>query len=129
MTQAWRSRSKYGVDISDAGRMARTRDGHVFDSLAELARYEELLLLEAGGVIRGLEIQPTYSLHVNGLRVANFRLDFRYYHVPTERPICEDVKGKATAVYRLKARMFRAEYGIDVLETTPERRRRGESRG
>lgn len=91
-----------------------TEDGIPFDSLAELRRYRELRMLEAAGVIAGLEVHPRYPLVVNGVEVANYLADFRYVEEGVQK--VEDVKGVRTAVYRLKAKLMRAIYGIKVIE-------------
>ena len=91
-------------------------DGVVFASKAEARRYSELRLLEQGGVIRDLVLQPAYDLDVNGTRVARYIADFAYWDNERNERIVEDVKGVKTPVYRLKAKMMRAQYGIDIVE-------------
>lgn len=90
-------------------------DGRVFDSKREARRYEELKLLERAGLIRDLEIQPKFPLEVNGRRVATYRGDFQYWE--GGEFIVEDCKGVRTPIYRLKAKLMFALYGIEIRET------------
>ena len=90
-------------------------DGITFASKAEARRYGELKLLERGGVIRDLELQPEFKLFGLGQTlVCKYVADFGY----TEQGmlIVEDVKGIRTAVYRLKAKLFRDNFGFSITE-------------
>ena len=94
-------------------------DGITFASKAEARRYSQLRLLEQAGEIAYLELQPAYPLVVNGLSVGRYVADFRYLDRVTGEWVTEDVKGGAatkTAVYRLKAKLVKALYGITVAE-------------
>lgn len=93
------------------------RAGHLHDSRAEARRCDELHLMQRGGVIRGLVVQPQYWFAVNGRQVlhdngrrAGYRADFSY--VEAERPdviIVEDVKGGVvSADWPLRKALFRA---------------------
>jgi Protein of unknown function (DUF1064) len=102
-----------------------TIDGIKFDSLKEASRYNELLLLQRGGVIRDLELQPRYDLIVNGVKCGFYRGDFRYVDVASGETILEDCKSDArrgkrsvtkTPVYQLKKRLIKAIYNIDIVE-------------
>lgn len=93
-------------------------DGKQFDSTAEGKRFWELSRLQDAGEISELETQPVFPLLVNGVRVAQYRADFRYRNV-AGAIVIEDVKGgdaTKTAVYRLKKKMLKAQYGIDITE-------------
>jgi len=103
-------RAKYNAIITHV-------DGHTFASRAEARRYQELKLLERAGEIQNLTLQPRYKLVVNGVLICHYIADFLYLDVATNRMITEDVKGVRTAVYRIKRKLMRACYGIDVLET------------
>lgn len=95
-------------------------DGITFDSLKESRRYKELKLLEKSGRISGLELQPSFRLHVNNCLICTYKADFRYV---TDTPhvrglvVVEDVKGMQTPVYRLKKKLMLAVHGISVVET------------
>lgn len=102
-------------------------DGIVFDSKREAARYLELL--DRHVVIRNLEIQPRFPLKgADGSIVGVYVADFRYqesmhHHGPDgafdawTEDVVEDVKGVKTPVYRLKKKLFEAQYGIQIRET------------
>lgn len=95
-----------------------TLDGITFDSKKEAKRYSELLLLQRAREIELLRLQPEYELIVNGTKVGKYIADFAY--VDTDgREVVEDVKGgnaTKTAVYRLKKKLVKALYGIEVQE-------------
>lgn len=92
-------------------------DGIRFASKAEARRYTELKLLLAHGGIRNLELQPAYAIVVNGVRVGKYLADFRYEirEAGGWRQVVEDVKGVETALYRLKAKLVRALYGVEIV--------------
>jgi hypothetical protein len=90
-------------------------DGHRFASRKEALRYIQLRALQRGGHLSGLELQPSYDLHVGSIRVARYVADFRYRE--GERVVVEDVKGVRTPLYRLKKKMVEAEYGFRIRET------------
>jgi len=91
-----------------------------FDSEAEARRYRELRLLEYAGEITGLVMQPRYELTVNREKVGEYVADFRY--TEKDQLVVEDVKGIRTGVsyrlFKLKARLMHALYGIEVREVT-----------
>ena len=91
-------------------------DGHTFDSAKEARRYSELKLLERAGEIVGLRLQPKFPLVVNDTKIADYKGDFEYRDASGRR-ILEDTKGFKTPVYRLKKKLVRALYGIEILET------------
>jgi hypothetical protein len=90
-------------------------DGIRFDSKSEAIRYQELKLLERAGEISNLELQPKYSIDINGKHICNYVADFRY--LDRGVLVVEDVKGMKTPVYRLKKKMVEAAYGIVITET------------
>lgn len=92
--------------------------GIQFDSLKEMHRYQELLLLERAGLIRDLELQPRYDLVVNGHKVGFYRGDFRYKDVASALVVLEDVKSPATrtAIYILKKKLLKALYDVEIAE-------------
>jgi len=94
-----------------------TVDNIVFDSAKESRRYSELKLLEKAGVIHSLTLQPRFDLIVNGTKCGFYKADFKY--VENSREVVEDVKSPMTAklpVYRLKKKLVKAIYGIDIVE-------------
>lgn len=90
-------------------------DGIYFPSQKQGARYQELKLMERAGVIEQLRCEVPYNLDVNKKRVAVYRADFVY--LENGKEIVEDVKGVRTPVYRLKAKLMHALYGIQIRET------------
>lgn len=92
-------------------------DGIRFDSRKEAARYQELKLLERGGVIQNLELQPRFLLQdkfkLDGViyRKIEYVADFKYWDKEKEEWIVEDVKGVKTPVYKLKKKLFLKQYG------------------
>jgi hypothetical protein len=106
-------RSKYGA-------IPTVVDGIRFASRKEANRYAELKLLERGGLVKELELQPKFPLYVMGgrkqVQVATYIGDFRYRFGPQGILVVEDVKGMKTPVYRLKKRMVETQYGIEITE-------------
>ena len=93
-------------------------EGIRFASRMEARRYQELRLLEGAGEIRDLELQPRYPLRVNGRLICTYVADFRYWDVREGRHVVEDAKGVRTSTYKLKAKLMKAVYEIDVQEVT-----------
>jgi hypothetical protein len=91
-------------------------DGYVFDSQAEARRYDELRLLEFGNRISGLAVHPHYPITVNGQEIGVYTPDFAYQQ--NGALVVEDVKSKATRTeaYRLRKKLLKALYDIDVVE-------------
>lgn len=98
------------------GNVRVTFDGLKFDSKGECARYKVLKAREVAGVISNLTNQVSYRLTVNGVKVCDYRADFRYDRSGVE--VVEDYKSKATItpVYRLKKKLMKAVHGIDIHE-------------
>lgn len=101
-------------------------DGHEFDSLMEAARYRQLKLLLHSGDIRGLKLQPPFTIvqdyqrpgesTKSGLRKipkTEFVADFRYIEAETGYEIIEDVKGHKTAEFNLKRKLFEIQYIVE----------------
>lgn len=94
-------------------------DGIKFDSKLEAERYAQLKILERAGVIRALELQPSFELippfKKNGKtwRKTVYKADFKYILADDDRIIIEDVKGSTaviTDVFRLKQKLFEYRY-------------------
>lgn len=90
---------------------ARTVDGITFASKAEMKRYSELKLMERGGVVTDLELQPRFELQpafvhrqYGMIAALHYVADFRYRE--NGALVVEDVKGDRTAVYKIKRRLF-----------------------
>jgi len=86
-----------------------------FASQREAARYKELRLLERTKDIALLRLQVRHPLRVNGQLICTYVSDFEYYGDGTGL-VVEDVKGVKTPVYKLKKKLMRAVYGIEIRE-------------
>ena len=109
-------RSKYGAIRVEV-------DGIRFDSKTEAVRYRELKLLDQAGKISHLTLQPTFLIQEaytkpigRRVRKIEYRADFEYVDTETEKKIVEDVKGMATAVYKLKKKLVEKIHGIEITE-------------
>lgn len=91
-------------------------DGILFASKGEAHRYRQLCLRLRAGEISDLELQPRYPLVVNGVNVGTYVADFRY--VENGTVVTEDYKGFRTPLFKMKAKLVRALYGIVVQEVT-----------
>lgn len=107
-----------GRDSKYNARPTRCRQGVMHHSGMEARRCDELHLLQAGDLIGDLEAhpQPRLSLDVNGEHICDYIPDFKYHDCQTGETVIEDVKGHATAEYKIKARLVRALYGVDIRE-------------
>ena len=98
-------------------------DGIMFDSKKEANRYCELKILLKKGKIFSLECHPKFPLSVNECLIGTYIADFSYTDYTSGGrglygfAVVEDVKGVKTAVYRLKKKLMKAIYGIDIYET------------
>ncbi len=97
-------------------------NGLVFDSKKEATRYNELLLLEKGGIIKELELQKKFEIvpKTDKVRRARFYVaDFVYTKDGVK--IIEDVKSpitKKNPVYSLKKALVQWQYpDFEFLET------------
>lgn len=90
-------------------------DGITFDSLKEGRRYNQLKMLQRGGVISDLKLQVRFDFELNGVKMGFYKADFTY----TEKGeyIVEDVKGFKTPMYNQKKKMMLGFHGIKIKET------------
>jgi hypothetical protein len=94
-----------------------------FDSKAECARYQVLLVLQRAGRISGLTRQVSFVLAPKAIvagkpkRSLIYRADFQYLDHGTKSLVTEDVKGKLTEAYKIKRHLMKTLHGIDILET------------
>ena len=85
-------------------------NGVMYDSKKEAHRAWELDMLLKAGEIQDLIRQPRFKL-----KYCTYIADFAYTTKAREY-IVEDVKGFKTDIYKLKKKMLKAEYGIEVRE-------------
>lgn len=128
-----RSKSKYRNERTET-------DGYQFASKKEAKFYVELRLRERAGDVKNIRIQPRYALYALTLDgadlhncnagcvsqrrqlVADYVADFEFeesdrgYGGITWSRVVVDVKGLRTAIYKLKKRLFEAQYGIKIRE-------------
>jgi hypothetical protein len=91
-------------------------DGIKFDSKSEAKRYQELKLLERGGAIQNLSLQPRFILQEGFLNVDTLQKeraivyvgDFSY--TENNETIVEDCKGFKTSDYKIKRKLFLFKY-------------------
>lgn len=100
-------RSKYGAKRT-------LLDGICFDSKAEASFYAALKQREKAGEVTDIERQREYDLMVNGVLVARYRADFVFFDRILRARRVVDVKGVATRDFRLKAKLMKACFGIEV---------------
>lgn len=108
-------RSKYGNKKSVLGNV-------VYDSQKEANRAFELALLVKNGVIKDLKRQVPYILLPKQLgkdgkvlfRECKYIADFEYIDCKTGEKIIEDVKGFATADFKLKQKMMMFFHGVEI---------------
>ena len=109
LQSAGTAKSKYNAERIEV-------DGIRFDSKKEANRYRQLRIMERAGIIKELQLQVPFVLipkNANG-REVKYIADFVYCQ--DDKQIVEDVKGFKTDVYRLKKRMMKEVYGIDIRE-------------
>lgn len=104
-----------------------------FDSRREAERYDALMLLSQAGAIRGLKLQPQFTLQESyvtpeGERVRAIRYIADFAYERKTAPDCngtvywlavvEDVKSPATKTpqYELKRKLLREKLGISIVE-------------
>lgn len=98
-----------------------TYNGITFDSKRECKRYTELLLLERGGAISGLQRQVKYELlpsqRIDGKvveRPVSYVADFVYQQ--DGKTVVEDTKGMKTRDYIIKRKLMLWVHGIRIKE-------------
>ena len=94
----------------------KTEDG-TFDSKGEYKRWCQLKIMERVGEINGLVRQPMYEFSYGGTKICKYIADFFYIEANSGNKIIEDFKGVRTGVYKLKKKMMKAFYDIEILET------------
>ena len=102
--------------MSKYGNKRVTYFGNTFASGKEGKRYLVLRQDEIDGTISGLELQPKFKFELCGVKICTYIADFKYTTLQGDE-IIEDVKGFKTDVYKLKKKLMKAFYGIEVFET------------
>lgn len=91
-----------------------------FHSKWEAERYQQLLLLVEAGSISDLKLQVPFRLEVLGILICKYIADFTY--IENGKEVAEDAKGIETAVFKLKAKLFRAIFPKIELRITKRRK-------
>lgn len=97
-------------------------DGFKFDSKKEAERYAQLVLMQKGGLIKNLKLQPEFVLIDSFIykkkkqRETKYIADFLYFDNQKRSYVVEDVKSaylaRTNALYKLKRKMFFARYPL-----------------
>lgn len=90
--------------------------GEKFDSKLEATRFDVLKLREQAGEIRDLRAHVSFPLMVGDQLIGAYEADAVYVEVASGRKVVEDSKGVRTALFRWKARHFKAQYGFAITE-------------
>jgi hypothetical protein len=91
--------------------------GFKFDSKWEAERYGQLASMALAGVVKDLERQVKYEIVVNNYKICRYVADFVYTLVHedgTEEKIVEDAKGVQTTDFKLKMKLMKAVFNIDI---------------
>lgn len=88
-----------------------TIDGKTFDSKREGNRYAELRLMETAKEVTRFFEQVPFTLPGGIDYIADFVILW-----PDGHYTVEDVKGMRTDVYKIKKKLMKATYGIDIVE-------------
>lgn len=102
-------RSKYGNEKV-------VIDGITFDSKVEGKYWTHLRLRERAGEVYGIIRQKPFPIELGGMSICTLRVDFYFFDHTVNRMRAVDIKGgpSDTAVFRLKAKLVKAMYGVDV---------------
>ena len=110
------SRSKYNVDNSKLGKLKRTYDGILFDSLLECRFYKSYILprlatKEIKSVRRQVryELLPSFIYQNKKIRNITYISDFDITYANGEFLVI-DVKGMVKPIDKLKAKLFKYKY-------------------
>lgn len=106
----FRGRSKYNARRVTVGNIT-------FSSKGEAKRWQDLCIMQQAGEITNLRRQVKYPIEVNGIHITTYTADFVYDSCG--KIVVEDFKSPATKTeaYRLRKKLLKACYGIDILET------------
>lgn len=92
--------------------------GIVFDSKWEAERYGQLCAMEKAGAIKNLRRQVKYNILVNDQKICQYIADFVYDDMGidgnTPQEIVEDAKGVETPEFKLKKKLMKAIFDIDI---------------
>lgn len=96
---------------SKYGNKRTTVDGVTFASAKEARRYTVLKVLKKTGKVKEFKMQVPYKF-ASGIK---YVLDFEVLWDDNKKSY-EDVKGILTPVYKLKKKLMKHEFGINITE-------------
>ena len=101
------------------GNIRTTHEGTEFASKREAARYMQLKLLERNHEVRNIRLQVPYQIEVLGTKVCRYYADFVYEELRKGiwSEVVEDCKGFRTPTYKLKKKLVKACFGIEIRES------------
>lgn len=89
-------------------------DEGTFDSQREHRHWMELKVRERAGEISHLQRQQDFVIEHNGVVITRYRADFIFFE--DGQRVVADSKGFRTDTYRLKAKMMKAFFNIEIRE-------------
>ena len=101
------ARSKFGVDNSAHGKLARTFQGILYASKFEASIAAELELKKRAKIIKDWIRQVRVPLLVNGQLICTMVIDFKIFHTDNTVELLES-KGAETPVYKLQRKLIAA---------------------
>lgn len=109
-------RNKFGVSPKEQ----RTWNGKVYDSKGEMKYRHFLEVLKKSAdpdmLVLEIEEQVKYPITINNQLICSYILDFKVTY--SDRIEYVDFKGVKTPIYKLKKKMMKALYNIDIKEVT-----------
>lgn len=113
--------------------------GMAFDSVHEMMRYQELVLMERAGEIKDLRTQVKFILiptqrekstefYKSGEKKGqakpgkliekecSYIADFVYWDKKLQKTVVEDAKGLRTEAYKIKRKLLLKEYNLRIVE-------------
>jgi hypothetical protein len=87
-----------------------------FDSKGEARYWDSLIQLQRAGVISRVERQVSFSIVAHGESITEYIADFRFFDKDNVCHVVDFKGGKATQTkeFRLKKRLLKALYGIEI---------------
>ena len=92
----------------------RDSSGTYWASRREYDRWQHLRVCKIAELISDLKRQVRFLLVVNGIKIGVYVADFTYEHDGVK--VVEDAKGYQTRVYKIKKRLMKALYSIEIKE-------------
>lgn len=106
---------KQRLPQSKYGNKKTVYNGRLYDSKKEAGRAQELDILVRVGEVISWSPQPVFRIEHRGVNICKYIADFMVEYADG-RIEYEDVKGFRTAIYRLKKKLVKAFYSVDIKE-------------